>query len=191
MNTHHPDNAKIPFFAAGNTPDLPGLSDSRPTIHDSRKVFDPSTDVKASFEKSVRFGGLMLLDMVLFVVIVEVVWHWKKPFEGLVILASITPIRYGFYVLAMLNFFLVRWVANLPLKEGDTTDISTAIRQLQISVLLTYGTCEVPGALGLVLFFLVGARADFYVFLLITLFTFAVFRPRYGEWEEWVRKTVL
>jgi hypothetical protein len=39
---------------------------------------------------------------------------------------------------------------------------------------------------GLMLFLMGGRSSDFYFFMALSLVFFAVYFPRYGQWEEWV-----
>jgi len=55
------------------------------------------------------------------------------------------------------------------------------------AAVITYAFCESIAVLGLVLYFLGGRPTDFYVFMLISLFFFSVYFPKYGWLEEWIK----
>jgi len=55
------------------------------------------------------------------------------------------------------------------------------------AAVITYAFCESIAVLGLVLYFLGGSSTDFYVFMVISLFFFSVYFPKYERWEEWMK----
>jgi hypothetical protein len=55
------------------------------------------------------------------------------------------------------------------------------------AAVITDTFCESIAVLGLVLHFLGGSPTDFYVFMLISLFFFSVYFPKYRRWEEWMK----
>jgi hypothetical protein len=58
---------------------------------------------------------------------------------------------------------------------------------LTTAAVITYALCEAPAIFGLVLFFLGRNSSDFHLFLLCSLFYFAVYFPKFSRWEEWYR----
>jgi hypothetical protein len=92
-------------------------------------------------------------------------------------------------------FFLIRVINNhflggdvrIP-ASGALSRYSPDIQRLMTAAVITYALCELIAVLGLALFFLGGSSTDFYVFMLISLFFFSVYFPKYGRWEEWMRE---
>jgi hypothetical protein len=62
------------------------------------------------------------------------------------------------------------------------------VQRLVSSSVVTFIFCNLIAVLGLTLFFMGWDSADFYVFFLFSLASFAVYFPRYSQWEEWVRR---
>lgn len=44
------------------------------------------------------------------------------------------------------------------------------------------------GITGLLLFLMAGSRSDLYGFLALSVVLQAIYFPRYGQWEQWIRK---
>jgi hypothetical protein len=65
---------------------------------------------------------------------------------------------------------------------------SVSIQQLAVSSIITFALCEAVAIYGLVLFFIAGNSADFYIFMMLLLIYFAVYFPRYSQWESGQRR---
>jgi hypothetical protein len=70
---------------------------------------------------------------------------------------------------------------------GTASRYSPDIQRLMTAAVITYAFCESIAVLGLILYFLGGSPTDFYVFMLISLFFFSVYFPKYSRWEEWMK----
>ena len=102
--------------------------------------------------------------------------------------------------MTMVIFFVIRFVNSLFLKPKEKGGPSpdTRLRQssgalpefgiLTTAAVITYALCETPAIFGLVLFFLGRNSSDFYLFMLCSLFYFAVYFPKFSRWEEWYRE---
>jgi len=148
------------------------------------------SSLNTSYGKIIRFCFLLIIDLAVFIVVVEGIRIWKKPFEGFVHLQSPQVWRYVFFGLGLIQIFFIRVLANVPLKKEKVTDLPSALRQLEMSGLLIIGLCEFTAVLGLTIFLLAGLRGDFYIFILLSFFYLRIFYPRVREWEEWINKTV-
>jgi len=113
--------------------------------------------------------------------------------------SQVEIVKFVLIGLAAVIFFVIRFVNGLLLKpkgnEGTSRDArsrqSVAAPELGVlttAAVVTYGLCEAPAVFGLVLFFLGGNSSDFYLFLLCSLFYFAVYFPKFSQWEEWYRE---
>jgi len=108
-------------------------------------------------------------------------------------------IKFALIGVAVVIFFVIRFVNSLLLKgkgEGGTAPGDRAgqpsgklpeIGVLTTAAVVTFALCEAPAVFGLVLFLLGRNTSDFYLFLLISLFYFAVYFPKFSTWEEWYR----
>jgi hypothetical protein len=70
---------------------------------------------------------------------------------------------------------------------GAASRYSPDIQRLMTAAVITYAFCESIAVLGFVLYFFGGSPTDFYMFMLISLFFFSVYFPKYGRWEEWMK----
>jgi hypothetical protein len=53
--------------------------------------------------------------------------------------------------------------------------------------IVTYAISESNAIFGLVLFLIGGSSLDLYTFMVISLFFYAIYFPRYNQWEEWMQ----
>jgi F0F1-type ATP synthase membrane subunit c/vacuolar-type H+-ATPase subunit K len=109
-------------------------------------------------------------------------------------------IKFALIAVTVVIFFVIRFVNALLLKaNGDAGNLSDArsrqaagappeLGRLTTAAVITYALCEAPAIFGLALFLLGRSAADFHLFLLISLFYFAVHFPKFSQWEEWHRK---
>jgi len=97
-------------------------------------------------------------------------------------------------------FFVIRFVNNQVLNASGeqakkldqrpplAKGIAPESGRLTTAAVITFALCESPAIFGLVLFFIGRNSSDFYLFMLISLFYFAVYFPKFSQWEEWCRK---
>lgn len=87
-------------------------------------------------------------------------------------------------------FFLIRFVGNRILARPDRPLASGAPPHgpLVTAAVYIFALCELPALFGLVLYFLGRNTADFYLFLLLSLFFFSIHFPKFSQWEEWYRQ---
>lgn len=104
------------------------------------------------------------------------------------ILTQLTFLRYGFYILALSIFVLVLWLRKTLLSlEAIRPQVLQGENVEQIIVrghVILFALCEVPGILGLVLFFLSRSLQDFYLLAGLSLLGFLSSYPNQGWWEE-------
>jgi F0F1-type ATP synthase membrane subunit c/vacuolar-type H+-ATPase subunit K len=99
-----------------------------------------------------------------------------------------------FIGISVVLFFMIRIVNAAMLGSGGertgpaAAENPAAIQKLQAAAMVTFALCEVPAVIGLVLYFIGGNMTNFYLFLMISLFCFAAYFPRFSQWEEWYRK---
>lgn len=86
-----------------------------------------------------------------------------------------TTIKYILLVLAILQYFAIKFFQKISLKS---------VAYLPPAAIITFALCEATGIYGLVLFLLTGNSMDFYIFMLISLLYFYIFYPKYADWEK-------
>ena len=144
-------------------------------------------DLRKAYRMTVFVGLSMMTSLLIYLIVATVVERQVSMEVGDVV----------FYIgigISAALFFVVRIVTGAMLGPGGerTGSASAAggppIAKLQTAAIVTFAICEVPAVLGLVLYFLGRSMTDFYLFLLISLFCFATYFPRFGQWEEWFRQ---
>jgi F0F1-type ATP synthase membrane subunit c/vacuolar-type H+-ATPase subunit K len=128
---------------------------------------------------AVNFIGLaMIASVFVYAVVVEVLKRTLAPFQGLAGLPADTAqtLKYVFVALALGNFLLIKIIGKALAARGA--------QYLALSGVITFALCEAVGLLGLVLFLLNGNPMDFYLFMLLSLFYFWLYFPKYRDWEE-------
>ena len=157
--------------------------------------------LRAAYRVTVIIGLAMMASLVAYLVVVTLI-------EGSTItlgeatavpLATLGLLKFAFLGTAALAFALIRPITRKVLYAGSgpvprgrahrRTEGTAAPETgpLANTAVITYGLCEVPAILGLVLYFLGRNISDFYLFLIVSLFAFSVHFPRYSQWEEWHR----
>ena len=61
------------------------------------------------------------------------------------------------------------------------------VQKLLNAAIVSYAFCEAPALYGLVLFFIGKEKFDFYLLSAISIISFAIYFPRYHQWEEWMK----
>lgn len=115
-------------------------------------------------------------------------------FKGLIPPSQVAVLRYVFLGLAAGVFFMIRAFRNfilsrpisLPIPEPEGV-FSEPIQVLIETSVTTYVLSVLVGLFGLVLHLLTGHRSEFYLFFVLALTLLAIYFPRYGEWEEWIK----
>jgi hypothetical protein len=127
---------------------------------------------------AVNFIGLALIAAVfLYAGVVEVIKRLLAPFHGFAGLEGPQAqlLKYLFVALAFGQFFLIKAVQKILAGRG--------VQFLPQAAVITFALCEAVAVLGLILFLLQGNPMDFYVFMLLSLFYFWLFFPKYRDWE--------
>ncbi len=102
-------------------------------------------------------------------------------------------LRYVFLGVTIVEFFVITFMRRIILSgEGGTSGLSNRgaplrakVQRLFTATIVTFAFCESVGIYGLVLFLIGGSTFDFYLFLFLSLALFALYFPRYSQWEEW------
>ena len=144
-------------------------------------------DLRKAYLLTVFVGLAMMASLVIYLVVANMV---ERP-------ASADPGDLVFFIgigASAAAFFAVRMVNAALLGPGRDRAASAAaagtlpVAKLQAAAIVTFALCEAPAVFGLVLYFLGRSLTDFYLFLMISLFSFAAYFPRFSQWEEWYRQ---
>lgn len=153
--------------------------------------------LRAAYRVAVIIGLAMMASLLVYTVIVGV---FEKDGRGPALSdRALEMMKFALVAISVVLFFLIRFLNARILTAGgerggrrdarQLPDVAPAdIQRLTTAAVVTYALCEAPAILGLVLFFLGGQASDFHLFLLISLFYFAVHFPKFSQWEEWHRQ---
>jgi hypothetical protein len=133
-------------------------------------------------------GIAIIASLFIYLVIVEVLRAWMRPFHGLVQLTGINMLRYVFYGIAVIEVLATRFLQGLLLRRAPGDDVKTTGLKLARTAIVTLCLSEVPALLGLVLFLIGGLNKDFYALLAVSLVLVFMYFPRFGSWEDWIER---
>ena len=118
------------------------------------------------------------------------------PYEspGFFSSSTLDLLRYLFFGIAVIEFFLIRFIRKMILSRGNGTRllsregdlVSGKAQKLFSATVVSFAFCESVAIYGLVLFILGGSSLDFYLFIFLSLGFFWFYFPRYPQWEKWV-----
>jgi F0F1-type ATP synthase membrane subunit c/vacuolar-type H+-ATPase subunit K len=94
-------------------------------------------------------------------------------------------LRYLFFGIAIVEFFLIRFLRSHMISGPPS---AAKIQKLLSMTIFTYALCESVAIYGLILFLIGGRRFDFYSLMILSLIFFAIYFPRYAQWEESLQK---
>ena len=158
--------------------------------------------LRAAYRVAVIIGLAMMASLLVYAVIVGLFENGSIEFPGTPALSGkeLELMKFALLGVSIIIFFLIGFVNTSILNaEGEqgkmldsrprsATGVATEFGRLATAAIITYAFCEAPAIFGLVLFFIGRNSSDFYLFMLISLFYFAVYFPKFSQWEEWYRK---
>jgi hypothetical protein len=157
--------------------------------------------LRATYRVAVMIGLVIMASLLVYAVIVGLFEKGTIAFPETPILSGkvLELVKFALLGVSIIIFFLIRFVnARILTAEGaQGKELGPRSRQLSgappefqrltTAAIITYVLCETPAIFGLILFFLGRNASDFHLFLLISLFFFAVNFPKFSQWEEWYR----
>jgi len=151
----------------------------------------PMDELKRAYRTAVLIGISMIVSLFFYAYIVERI----TPGHSL-LGAELAILRYVLYGISIAQFFFIKAIRNkvlstkkqIGLQRSDQGKaFSPNIQKLLYATIVTYAFCESSALYGLVLFFIGKDKFDFYVLSAISLISFAIYFPRYHQWEEWMK----
>jgi hypothetical protein len=146
-------------------------------------------DLKKAYRVTVVVGLAMMGSLVVYLLLTAVLDQPAALPEG-----QGDQLFYLFIGSSAVIFFVIPAVNTRMLDPGKERGGPAAaggvprIQKLQNAAVVTFALCEVPAILGLVLYFLGRTATDAYLFLVISLFLFTTYFPKFSKWEEWYRE---
>ncbi|MBI5199345.1 MAG: hypothetical protein HZA09_04935 [Nitrospirae bacterium] len=151
-------------------------------------------ELKRGYRIATIIGIAMIASVFIYAFVVEFIKKEFTPFVGFFPFSEAGVLKYILLGITISEFFLIRFIRNLILSgrgamsaSYQTGQSSASIQRLITMSIITYALCESVAIYGLVLFFLAGDSLDFYTFMFISLIYFAMYFPRYSQWEGWVK----
>lgn len=158
--------------------------------------------LRAAYRVAVIIGLAMMASLLVYAVIVGILDKDPALIRSAPALSEsqLELIKFALLGLTGILFFIIRAfntrILNAEGEQGKMLDsrlrlvpgVAPEFGRLTTTAVVTYALCEAPAIFGLVLFFLGRNASDFHLFLLISLFFFAVHFPKFSQWEEWYRK---
>jgi len=157
--------------------------------------------LRSAYRIAVIIGLAMMASLLVYAVIVGLLEKGAVELDAPAMAGhSLEPVKFVLIGLTVFIFFTIR-VFNIRFLDAEgeqaklldprlpsTPGVAPEFARLTTAAVVTYALCETPAIFGLVLFFMGRNSSDFHLFLLISLFFFAVYFPKYSQWEEWFRK---
>jgi hypothetical protein len=142
-------------------------------------------------------GYGMIGTLLIFTAVVETLKGMNYETGGFLPPSALEILRYLLLGMTLVEFFAIRIVKKMILsgggrvsglpKQGDL--LLSKVQKLFTSAIVSLAFCESVGIYGLVLFVIGGSSFDFYLFIFLSLVFFAVYFPKYPQWEEWANST--
>ena len=142
-------------------------------------------------------GYGMIGTLLIFAAVVETLKGMNYETKGVLPPSALEILRYLLLGITLIEFFMIRIVKKMILSgrgrmsalsiQGDP--LLSKVQKLFAAAIVTFAFCESAAIYGLVLFIIGGNSFDFYLFMFLSLVLFAVYFPKYPQWEEWVNST--
>lgn len=151
-------------------------------------------ELKKRYRMTMIIGIAMIMSLFIYAVMVEIIKMHFSPFKRIDQFPGLEILRYIFFGVALIGFYLIRWIRQFILYKKiaieKTTDqsviLSSKIQRLIRTTIITYALCEWIAIFGLILFFITGSSLDFYFFAALSLIFYAIYFQKYRQWEEYV-----
>lgn len=154
-----------------------------------------SSDLRRAYRTTVIIGLALMASLVIYLVAAQIIRDQNAPFNGFAPPGDdFATIKYALLGVAILEFFAIQLLNRLILSSRASMGTSGAgvfppdIQRLVTAAIISFALSESVAIYGLVLFFIQGDMTDLYLFLLLSLFYFSIFFPKYGAWEAWMNE---
>jgi hypothetical protein len=140
------------------------------------------TTVQAAHRRATIIVGAMISSLVVYVLVVEVVSRTAAVGMSTQPPEIVRWILYGValsmvFACNLVRPFMLRGVRPAP--EGTVDEM---VARLTTAHVVTAALAETPAVVGLVLYFIGGQSADFYILAVVSLYLLMRHFPRLGQW---------
>lgn len=144
-------------------------------------------DLKKPYRTTALISSAIIASLFIYIVVTVIIKAQYVSFEGFASSFNLTPLRYGLYVLALIQLMIIIKIRGILFKKTSFENIEEVIIKLSRTSIITSALCEVPALFGLILFLLGGSSRDFYILVIWSGFLFLLYFPRYSNWEKWAK----
>jgi hypothetical protein len=156
----------------------------------NRNKMEYTEYVKKAYRISLFLYVAFMLSLVVYFGVFEFFKARIPDFQGVLESRNLPWLRYAFYAGGLAQIFFIKIVRGAVAKTSAEGEFQALIDRLQKVSMISAALCEVPAILGLVLFFIGGISRDFYILLMMSFVLFALYFPRYSNWEIWTRTRI-
>lgn len=156
---------------------------------------------RTAYRVSVIIGLAMMASLVVYLIVVVLIQNGTIALreQAALPVSTLERIRFVSLGIGVIVALLVRPIARRVLNTGGDVGavrdapsrpeaVASDTGPLATAAVITYALCEVPAIFGLVLYVLGRDVSDFYLFLILSLFSFSIHFPKFRQWEEWSRQ---
>ena len=164
------------------------------SVSDGYRETIPMNGLKKAYRVAMIIGIGMIASLFTYAALVEIIKMNYKSFKGFAPFPEIEILRYALFGVVMIEFFFIRWIRSILLSKRvnhvSPEALPSMIQKLITTTVIIFTICESVAIFGLFLFLIGGNSLDFYFFMILSLFFYAVYFPRYNQWEEYISQGI-
>lgn len=145
---------------------------------------EEALEITRAHRRAAALCVIYFFDALIYTSVMLIVSSRGSFFQGWGDARSAELYRYVICGAGLVQFFVIRLLANLPL-NNDAEGRREGLKQLLVSAILVYGGCDLVALAGLVLFLLDGARSDFFLMLGLSAVYLLIHFPRERDWKAY------
>ncbi len=136
-------------------------------------------------------SAAIIVSLVICVALVEWIRITSAPFNGFKDYDWIPRARTFFYLMAMFNILLIRYVIMRIYIAPGSVDFRSVVNRLSKAGIVSMLISELPCIYGLMLFLLAGDHIDFYLLFGLTVIYCAIYFPRHKSWVSVIEENTV
>ena len=155
-----------------------------------------ASELKQAHRRAAIIGIVLIVGLFLYAYVMFIIVREFAPFTGFVVLPIIDFLRYVLLAMVVVQLLVTRLIQKSILASKalahamifQRQPFSQPIQKLFNASTFALAMCEAIAIYGLVLFLMAGNTSDYFIFAALSLFGFAVYFPRYRQWEQRVEQ---
>ena len=153
-----------------------------------------AAELKQAHRRATMIGIVLIVGLFLYAYVMLIIVREFAPFTGFIALPMIDLLRYVLLAMAVAQLFVARLIQKSILSSKvfaramifQRQPFSQPIQKLFNASTFPLAICEAIVIYGLMLFLMAGNTSDYFIFAGLFLLGFAIYFPRYRQWEQWV-----